>query len=166
MNWRKATAILVLLMSVANLVGCGGAGSNTNGHVANGIANVTSDNSNAAKTNSEELGVIVNIPYEAEDIVWKQDAGQKNLIAVFRFSTEDAAKLVSEASSRRPPQNVTLSSEPWFPAELVAQSEMTGDDALKGVSYAADSFFEPPYTSGQIVRIDSTDYFILELFAK
>jgi hypothetical protein len=43
---------------------------------------------------------------------------------------------------------------------------MSGDDSLNGVAYAADSFYQEPFTSGRIVRVDGTDYFVLELSAK
>ena len=144
--------------------GCGGG--NKNANLATTVANGTLENANSAKTNVEELGLLINVPYEAEDIVWKETANHKQIIAVLRFSAEDANKIVTEAAPRRAPQNVTLSSEPWFPAELIAQSEMSGDDSLKGLAYAAASFYQEPYTSGRIVRIEGTDYFILELSAK
>ena len=108
----------------------------------------------------------VNVPYEAEDIVWKETADRKQIIAVLRFSGEDANKIVADAAPRQAPQSVILSSESWFPAELIAQSEMSGDDTLNGLAYAADSFYQEPYTAGRIVRIDGTDYFVLELSAK
>ena len=108
----------------------------------------------------------VNIPYEAEDIVWKETADRKQIIAVLLFSTEDANKIVADAAPRQAPQNVKLSSENWFPAELIAQSEMSGDDSLDGIAYAADSFYQEPFTAGRLVRVEGTDYFVLELSAK
>ena len=121
---------------------------------------------NAAKTNVEELGVLVNIPYEAVDIVWKEDSVRKRLIAVLRFSSADAAKLVVASESLRPPQAVNLSSESWFPAELIAQSDLSGDGTLNGKSYAANTFLQEPYNAGSITRIENSDYFVLEAHAK
>jgi hypothetical protein len=43
---------------------------------------------------------------------------------------------------------------------------MTGDDTLRAKAYAANAFFGGPYNDGRIARIDGTDYFVLELFAK
>ena len=126
-------------------------------------SNTSVENSNAAKTNVEELGLLVTIPYEAEDIVWKEDAAHKKITAVLRFSPEDANKITADATARQAPQNVTLSSSSWFPAELIAQSEMTGDDQLHGTAYAADAFYQEPYTTGRLVRVEGTDYFVLEL---
>jgi len=134
---------------------------------ANAPANSPTNQANAAaKTNAEELGLLVNIPYETEDIVWKQDDANKKLIAVFRLTPADSAKVVAEAEKVRPPQAVNIASETWFPAELIAQSAMSGDDSLNGKSYVANSFLQDPYKSGTISRIDNTDYFVLEVSAK
>ena len=156
---------LVLILCAMSLVSCGGANRNAR-PVLPGKANNAAENSNAAKTNVEELSLLVNVPYEAEDIVWKEDTAHKKLIAVLRFSTEDANKLAVDAATRRAPENVTLTSASWFPAELIAQSEMSGDDSLRGISYAADAFYQDPYSSGRIVRVEGTDYFVLELSSK
>jgi len=159
----RTVVILALFLCAMEFSGCGGENKNANFNAA--LATTALENANSAKTNVEELSVLVNVPYEAEDIVWKETADHKRIIAVLRFSPGDANKIVSEARSQAP-QNVKLSSETWFPAELIAQSEMSGDDSLNGLAYAADLFFQEPYTSGRIVRIEGTDYFVLELSAK
>ena len=50
-----------------------------------------------------------------------------------------------------------------LPPELIAQSQGSGDEILKGKSYAANEFFSESYKNGKITRINDTDYFILEL---
>ncbi len=160
----RLTAILTLIALSAFAGACGG------GEKRSGNSNTLPNSNQAratAKTNAEELGLLVNIPFETEDIVWKEDDANKKLIAVFRLTPADAAKVVAEAEKvRPPPQPVNLASESWFPAELIAQSAMSGDDSLNGKSYAANSFLQEPYKSGTITRIDNTDYFVLEVSAK
>lgn len=126
------------------------------------------ENANSAKTNVEELSLLINLPFPPsdEDIVWKLSRDQKKLTAVLRFTPEDAKRIAAEASARQAPQNTTISSETWFPPELIAQSEVGGEDSLDGVAYPAESFYQEPFTSGRIVRIEGTDYFVLELAAK
>jgi hypothetical protein len=158
----RTVVILALFLCPAAFSSCGG----TPKVNLNAAANTASENTNSAKTNIEELRMSVNVPYEAEDIVWKETAGRKQINAVLLFSSQDANKIVAEAAPRQAPQNVKLSSESWFPAELIAQSEMSGDDTLNGIAYAADGFYQEPFTAGRIVRIDGTDYFVLELSAK
>lgn len=166
MKFLRTGVILALFLSSGAFSGC--VGGNNNSNAASAVLNPTLESENAAKTNVEELKLLVNVPYEVEDedIVWKENPGQKKLLAVFRFSGEDADKIVAESAAYRTPESVTLSLESWFPSELIAQGEMSGDDTLKGVAYAANSFFQEPYTSGRLFRVDDTDYFILEVTAK
>ncbi|MFN0279420.1 MAG: hypothetical protein ACKVRN_12620 [Pyrinomonadaceae bacterium] len=144
--------------------GCVGGDKNANS--ATGPQNSAQENVNSARSNIEELGMLVNIPYDTEDIVWKETPDRKQLIAVMRFSNEDADKIVAEAATHQTPQPVKLSSETWFPAELIAQSEMSGDDSINGLAYSPDRFAQEPYSNGRIVRVEGTNYFLLELSAK
>jgi len=162
MHWIVTGCLSTFLFCSVLVTSCSRTNKNSNLE-ANNSSNISAENSNAAKTNVEELGLLVTIPYEAEDIVWKEDAAHKKITAVLRFSPEDANKITADATARRAPQNVTLSTPSWFPAELIAQSEMTGDDVLHGTSYAADAFYQEPYSAGRIVRVEGTDYFVLEL---
>jgi hypothetical protein len=106
------------------------------------------------------------VPYEAEDVAWKLSADRKKVLAVLRFSPADSDKIVAEAVSFGAPSNVAVAAESWFPDELIAQSDASGDSSLKGLSYPANKFFLEPYSSGRVTRVDQTDYFVLELTAK
>jgi uncharacterized lipoprotein len=165
MKLNRAAGILALFLIIQLLAACSGASSNSSNSGSTAAAPNT-DNSNSARTNVEELGILVNMPFETEETVWKEYPSQKKLLAVLRFSPADANKAVEQAGKFRQPHSVTVSSENWFPPELIAQSEMSGDDTLKGTSYAANDFFQPPYNDGQITRINDSDYFVLELNAK
>jgi hypothetical protein len=157
-------SVIGLIGAVAVFIGCGGVARNTDTN-ANGNS-VPVESPNVARTNAEELGLLVNMPYEADDVAWKEDAAHKKVTAVLHFSKADADRIVANASSRQEAKDVTLPSETWFPAELIAQGEMSGDDALKGQAFAADEFYLEPYTAGRIVRVSDTDYFVLQLSAK
>ena len=154
-----------MILSIGSIAGCTGGNRNANVPPAASASN-TAENANTAKTNVEELGLLVNVPYETEDIVWNEDAAHKKLIAVLRFSPEDSRKLIVEVEKSGQPQNVSIAVENWFPNELTAQSEMSGDSALKGLAYPANIFFQEPYSTGRITRIEGGDYFVLELAAK
>lgn len=164
MTFTKLFAILALFSCTAFFCACGGNGANQANAPA--ASNKPAENANIARSNAEELGVIVNLPFDTEDVAWKEDAAHKKVIAVLRFSPEDSAKVVAEAQKVRPPEPAVISTETWFPAELIAQSEMSGDDEIKGQSFSADQFFQEPFTSGRVVRVETTDYFVLELSAK
>jgi hypothetical protein len=106
------------------------------------------------------------MPYEAEDIFFKEDKTQKRLTVVLRFDKVDTDKLASELEKTGSVADATIETEALFHPELRSQSEMRGDVALKGKSYTAVPFFSAPYNEGTITRIDGTDFFVLELTAK
>lgn len=166
MKSLKAGAILLPILATAFLLGCAGTGKNSNTQAGTLPANKVVENSNSPRTNVEDLGLLVNIPFETEDVVWKDYATQKRIVAVVRFSSADAAKVVAEAEKLRPSENASVATETWFPAELIAQAEMHGGDSLPGRAYAANQFFQEPYMDGSVTRIENTDYFVLDLRAK
>jgi len=167
MNFLKTGLILALFFACTLFSGCGGS-ANSNAENSGGTAssNSANDNANSPKTNAEELGLLVNMPFETEEIVWKEDQQHKKLIAVLRFSPEDSKKFVAEAEKIKAPEKVTLSTETWFPPELIAQGDMNGEDNVNGLAYPANAFFQPPYTEGRITRVEGSDYFVLEVSAK
>ncbi|HEX8289480.1 MAG TPA: hypothetical protein VF556_15970 [Pyrinomonadaceae bacterium] len=182
---KIATTILLLgfLFTVEFLTACtSNPADNSNGVSSNQTLNQNSnsgENANLTKDNAEILQTIIKLPFEPEETVWREvpakiqnpeavnsPTNNKKLIAVLRFSPEDAGKTASQAETYKPPVPAQIQTEDWFPPELVAQSELSGDETLKGTSYAVNDFIQPPYTDGQIVRIENSNYFILELSAK
>ncbi len=166
MNISKTTFFLTLCLSAVLLWACTNENGNVNAPSGANAAGDTAANANSAKTNVEELGLLANVPYETEDIVWKEDKVNAKLTAVLRFSPEDADKIVAESEKNGAPQRVNIAMESWFPAELTAQSELSGDQSLKGLAYPANIFYLAPYSSGRVARIEGSDYFILDLSAK
>lgn len=162
-RFTHLAAVFLLLPYLLISISCGGrAADNVS------TANVTSTTAiaNGVKTNVEELSLIINIPYEAEDIFWKDDKGQKKLTAVLRFDKVDTDKLNADLEKAGAAVEAEIEAEDWFPDELRSQSEMKGDTALKGKTYPANPFYSEPYASGKVTRIDGTDFFVLELAAK
>lgn len=166
MKPRRSDLILASFLLTLSLASCGGRSEKANSREAANLQTNNSENANATKTNVEELGVLLNIPYEAEDIVWKEAASRKKLIAALRFSSINCDKIVADAEKYRKPEAVTIQNETWFPDDLIAYGEMSGDDTLKGTSYAANAFLQEPFNEGRIVRIEGTNYFVLEATAK
>ena|ERR1043165_3804094 len=162
---NPAPKILILLSIFISLTAaCGGIDANSNSTNAN-AANSSLVN-NAAKTNVEELAILINVPYESEEVFWKDDPQHKRIVAVLRFPANEAQRLIADAQKIRPPQKVNINTESWFPPELVAQSDVSGDDTLSGQAYAANAFFQDAYNDGRIIKIDDSDYFVLEVNAK
>jgi hypothetical protein len=157
---RSAAAIVAVSIY---LMSCGERSPIQQANTSNPTANA---NANAVHTNPEELGVVVKLPYEPEDVVWKEVGPTKKITAIMRFKSADSQRVVADAQGFGASQPVSIPVDQWFPDELVAQGEMSGDNTLPGTAYPGNAFFQEPYTSGKIARVDGSDYFILELFAK
>lgn len=165
MNPRLAAVILASFLVCLVIISCGD-GESANNSSATSNTNSNKETSSVPKTNVEELGMLVNIPYEAEESVWKTDATGKKLVAVLRFLPADCDRLAADSTKFRKPEDVTVQSEAWFPDELVAQGDLSGDDTLKGISYGANVFFLDAFNEGRLIRVTGTNYFVLEMTSK
>jgi len=178
---KAATTILIsaFIVLVESFSACtSNPANNVNADSSNQTANLN-ENANLTKDNTENLKVIIKIPFEPEETVWREDAmnernaenrdfsaTDKKLTAVLRFSAEDADKIVAQAETYRQPSPTEIGTEDWFPAELIAQSELSGNETLKGIGYAATDFSQPPFVDGRLTRIENSNYFVLELYTK
>jgi hypothetical protein len=174
----KLTPNLFLLLSLAFSIGACTSGDpqSSNANSANQSANTNS--ANLIKDDIDELEMLVKMPFHPEEAVWREDVlgkpgdsrvpgpTDKKLTAVLRFLKDDAGKVTAQAEKYKAAAPEAINTEKWFPAELIAQSQTSGDETLKGSSYPANDFYNAPYTDGKITRIEGTDYFVLELFAK
>jgi hypothetical protein len=175
---QTAPKIIIALFIAAFFTACTSnhpQNSNSN-QAANTAAN--SNSSNSVKDDVDELELTIKLPFHPEDAVWREEplgkAGSdrvpgptdKKLVAILRFLKDDADKIAAQAEKYKTATPEIITTESWFPAELIAQSQTSGDETLKGSSYPATDFYNAPYTDGKITRIEGTDYFILELFAK
>jgi len=155
-------AVLIILLALEIIPGC--SSRNANSNVANAsAANASSTAQTGPKDNIEELGMLVRLPFVPEEVAWEEKPEQKKLTAVLRFSPENAAKMAAEVAKNGQATADTLTVESWYPNELIAQGELTGESTVKGQSYPAEPFLNPPYTKGKITRVENTDYFILQI---
>lgn len=140
-------------------------GSNANTSTAN-TGEPASDKPN---DDMAELALLIRLQGNPDDVVWKEqergDPKTKHLTAVLSYSSEEAQSIVNLVQKNRAVEKAEVGSQPWFPEELTAQSQLSGNETLKGTAYGANDFFNVPYGSGRIVRIDGTNYFVLELTA-
>jgi len=121
-----------------------------------------------SKDDIAELNSMIRLPYLPEEVTWHEeqsskDPNNKRLVAVMRFSEQDEKALIREAEKYSQPQPIELEVEDWFPAELIAQNELSGDETLKGSAYSATDFIQMPYKKGRLVKIENSHYFVLEL---
>lgn len=119
-----------------------------------------------ASTSDEELGMLINFDLDPEDLVWRKDESKKTLTAVVRLNTEDAKKLSDRLTTMAPGSPYSVQVDDWFPAELKAQSEGTSGSTVDGLAFPADNFYLDPYTKGIVVRVNDSDFFVIELAAR
>jgi hypothetical protein len=139
-----------------------------NGANVAGKTNANSENSTASKDDAAELNSMILLPFAPEETEWRAENDTKNpnakkLVAVFKFAPDDAKNLTAQAAKHRAPEAVQIGTEDWFPAELIAQTQLSGDETLKGMAYGANDFLQMPYKSGRLIKVDNSNYFILEV---
>jgi hypothetical protein len=165
----QSKSIWFLLLAVIFSISCGSqTESNVNGNSnSNAAANTNNENSNVSNDDVAALGSQVLLPIVPEEVVWREenvkDSNDKKLIAVMKFTEEDAKNLVAQVEKHRPAEAVEIETEQWFPAELIAQSQLSGNESLKGNAYAPTDFLQLPYKNGRLVKIENSNYFVLEL---
>lgn len=177
------TIFLLAFISVGQILVACNAGENQHDATQSSKANqsvnarVFNENANSVKDTVEELELTIKLPSHPEEVLWREQKSDaqsnaanaqtgKKLTAILKFSAEDAAKIVAQAETYQPPTFAQIETEIWFPAELKAQSELSGDETLKGNAYAANDFLQPPYDAGKLTRLEDSNYFILELSGK
>lgn len=159
-------------LSVFFLGACSGNEGEKNANLpANKAANYANENKIPPRDNVEELERIIKLPFHPEEATWRESGsgapnGEKKMTVVLKLSSEDADKTIAQAETYNPAAAADVGAEDWFPAELIAQSQLSGSGNLRGKSYAANDFLQAPYTAGKITRVDDTDYFVLELTAQ
>ncbi len=158
----STSAVLVILLALQILSSCSSRTANNNSATAS-AANASKTGQSGPHDNIEALGMLVRLPIEPEEVAWEEKPDQKKLTAVLRFSPENAAKMAAEVAKNGQASADTLTVESWYPNELIAQGELTGESTVKGQSYTAEPFLNPPYTKGKITRVENTDYFILQI---
>jgi hypothetical protein len=127
---------------------------------------VIQENAIVTKDDAMELATIIKLPFELDDAVWYEaeiEGSGKKLRAFILFYKEDEAAFMSQPNKAKPLEYIEFDLEKWFPGEMVAQSDIAGDQKLKGLVYPADEFFNETYKKGRLVRVEGTDFFLLEL---
>ena len=165
MQSTRFGAVLLLLLAPLILTNCSSPAANANNAAEPAVPNSSSTSKVLPKDNVEEFGILVRLPYVPEEVAWEEQAEERRLTAVIRFSPEDAPKMSAELGKLGSGTPETLTVETWYPAELIAQGELSGESSIQARSYPADSFLNPPYTKGKIARVENTDYFILQISA-
>ncbi len=165
MRISSAKSILGLLLTIIFFNACSLKIANSNTLTPNSNRNaavVTGET--VVQDDLETLAKIIKMPFIPDEATFTEtEQNGKKLVAVLKFSSADAAAIVAAAEKYQPPAAADIDAEMWFPPELVAKSQETGDEFLKGIAYAPNDFLQAPYVNGKLTRLNDTNYFILEL---
>jgi hypothetical protein len=134
------------------------------------------ENKNLAEDNEDKLDSLINLPFEPEENVYREeqlpvvegnsrvpDPNDRRLTVVLRFSDENAEKLIAKVTTEKPPFKTEIEAPSWFPAELIAKSSTSGNERLNGTGYSSRDFVKSPWLNGSLIRVDETNYFVLIL---
>ena len=125
----------------------------------------------------EALGKEIELPIRPRAVVWQagklgnpnnQAPGPSDyrLTAVLKFDQAEIKTLLEKIESPAPASSGTVRVEKWFPEDLKKIAEAANDKStLEGKKYNADQFLRSPYTSGTLIQINETDYFVLKLLS-
>jgi hypothetical protein len=142
--------------------------SKDNPQPAGNANSITGNAINASKSpndNIEDLRTHINVPLEPDEVSWRilinKGTGDR-LIAVFRMTPADVAAFASKVGpSGSKPADVAV--EDWFPAELKAMADTTGQSTISGSALPANEFIRDPFTEGIVYVIPESDYLVVEL---
>jgi hypothetical protein len=158
----KHLVCIILLFALFGFTACNEEIENTN--ATNKPASNVQTQKQIGETNDDvdDLAEVIKLPLLPEDVTWQQFETQsgKKVIAVIRFTPEDTAAVLGQSPAG---EKAELAAERWFPQELIAQSDISGDQVLHGTVYAATIFYKDAFNKGRVIKLDGSDYFIVEL---
>ncbi|MGH9949899.1 MAG: hypothetical protein ACRD6X_22250 [Pyrinomonadaceae bacterium] len=133
---------------------------NANSNIGN-----STDPTKTTNDNIEELRTIIIVPFEPDEVVWRVFKGtgsEDRLVAVFRLMKNDAESFSSKVSANVA-DVAAVSVEDWFPAELKAMGETTGESNISCSVLPAAEFVQEPYSNGTVYVVPDSGYIVVEL---
>jgi hypothetical protein len=170
-NNRLYVSLIILALLVSLFAGSCTDSRDANSNNGNQAGNVNAKHSNPVKDNAEELAALIKLPVLPEEknderVEWREETvnqkGRK-LTAIIKYNEANTAQIIALAEKHKPAVPVELGVEDWYPEELTAQTQLSGNESLKATAYAANDFVNPPYSHGRLVRINESNFFVLEL---
>lgn len=179
--------VVVLVCGSLALAACGMSGERAAGSAAGNSQASNSRAGNMAQTSGhtegtsadiERLSQQIALPVRPAAVLWRQEVLGKQssavpgptdhrLVALLRYDEQDARALIEKVRGESKETNVgNVDVEPWFPEEVKKLARKDDDGTtLEGATYEADAFLRAPYSSGKLVRVGETNYFVLKLLS-
>jgi hypothetical protein len=125
------------------------------------------------RTQIEFLEQQIHLPYMPQSVTWqvltqeeqeRYGATKLRLIAVMKFTPEQAAELVARSTAMPQLDGAeAIESHRWFPdeaRELMSDLDIDSDSSV----YSADVFFDGVFQRGTMVRLGDSGYIVAKLF--
>lgn len=184
MKFRIKKFCLLILIVPSVLTGCKAVSvqsDNINGIIGNQTDNKKNMNKAAetateVKTDVEGLEKKINLPFRPVEVKWVEEfmdnseglvpgPSDYRLTALLKYDSETAERLVKQISADADTQPLgNTDSQDWFFDEVKSKIQTKdGRTYLEGTEYPPEAFFRPPYNNGKIIRLNGTNYFVLNL---
>lgn len=186
-SFAAAPCVVALVCGSLALAACGVSGERAAGDAGRNSQASNSRASDMAQTpehkedasdDIELLSRQIALPVRPAAVLWRQEVlgkqssdvpgpTDRRLVAVLRYDEKDARALVKKVRGESKETNVgNVDVETWFPEELKKLARKDDDGTiLEGATYEADSFLRAPYSSGKLVRVGETNYFVLKILS-
>lgn len=130
------------------------------------------------KTDIENLEKQINLPVRPSEVKWTAEVFDNSkgevpgptdyrLTALLKYDEKNAAELVRKLeaeTAEKSPGSADVKA--WFPDEVKNQAKtVDGRTYLEGAKYLPDGFLRAPYRNGNLIRIEKTNYFVLNVFS-
>jgi hypothetical protein len=130
------------------------------------------------KTDIEGLEKQINLPVRPSEAKWTAEVFDNSkgavpgptdyrLTALLKYDDKSAAELMEKLRAEivdRSLGNADVKS--WFPDEVKKEAKtVDGRTYLEGEKYSLAGFFKSNYRNGTLIRVGSTNYFVLNLFS-
>lgn len=184
---RMKTALkfsFALILISLSLTACNSSNTPTVNDAANNQPNASRNmnQSNAqnveVKTDLAELEKQINLPIRPSEVKWMAETfdnetgavpgpNDYRLTALLKYDEKSAAELTRKIESETADKSFGRTDvKSWFPDEIKNQAKtVDGRQFLEGEKYPVDGFARGNYRNGVLIRIGTSNYFVLNLFS-
>lgn len=130
------------------------------------------------KTDAAELEKIINFPVRPLEVKWTEEIfdnskgavaapSDRRLTVLLKYDEKSAAELTSKISPEISETSLgNTEVKEWFPDEVKKMAQTNnGKTFLEGAKFPFKDFSRPPYSNGKLIRIGTSNYFVLNLFS-
>lgn len=131
-----------------------------------------------ANTDISELEKKIELPARPLEAKWTEEVFDNSkgsvpaptdyrLTALLKYDESSTNQLIEKLSRANMDQSLgNTEIKDWFPADVQSQAQTRdGKTYLEGAKYSPEEFFRNPYRNGNLIRLGTTNYFVLSLFS-